>query len=270
MAFDVLPPIGLGTYRLTGDIARNAVKSALSLGYRHIDTAQAYNNEAEVGDGITSSGIPRREIFVTTKVWYDNLHPSRLIPSLKQSLARLKTDHVDLTLVHWPSPDNNVPMADYLGALRRAQQEGLTDHIGVSNFTMAQMDEARKVLGDTRIFTNQIEVHPFLANRKVVDHALTLGIQVTGYMPLAVGRVMTDETLLDIGRRHNASPAQVAIAWIASRGIVPIPSSSRSEHLKANLGALALQLAPDELDAIDRLDRGERLANPSFAPVWDA
>lgn len=269
MSFDALPPIGLGTYRLNGDIARNAVKSALSLGYRHIDTAQAYGNEAEVGDGITSSGIPRREIFVTTKIWHDNLHPDRLIASLKHSLERLKTDHVDLTLVHWPSPADEVPMADYLGALHQAQQEGLTDHIGVSNFTVAQMNEARQILGDQTLFTNQVEVHPFLANRRVVDHAQTLGIQVTGYMPLAVGRVMNNKSLAAIGQRRNVSAAQIALAWIVSRGIVPIPSSTRSEHLKENLDALSLSLEPDEMATIDRLDCGERLANPPFAPAWD-
>ncbi|SFM12809.1 2,5-didehydrogluconate reductase DkgB [Marinobacter zhejiangensis] len=269
MSFDALPPIGLGTYRLTGDTARDTVKRALSLGYRHIDTAQAYNNEAEVGDGITSSGIPRREIFVTTKIWHDNLHPDRLVASLKESLQRLKTDHVDLTLIHWPSPDNEVPMADYLMALLRAQHEGLTDHIGLSNFTIAQMDEARQILGEHPILTNQIEVHPFLANRKLVDHAQTLGIQVTGYMPLAVGRVMENQALAELARKRNVSAAQLAIAWVVSRGVVPIPSSTRDEHLKANLDALTLQLTPEELNVIDRLDRGERLANPPFAPAWD-
>ncbi|MDV2077275.1 2,5-didehydrogluconate reductase DkgB [Marinobacter xestospongiae] len=269
MAFDALPPIGLGTFRLQGDTARDAVRTALSLGYRHIDTAQMYENEAEVGDGITASGIPRREIFVTTKIWHDRLKPAELGLSLRHSLERLKTDHVDLALVHWPSPDDQVPMADYLGALRQARDDGLTDHIGVSNFTTAQLTQAREILGDTPIFTNQIEVHPFLANRKVVDHAQTLGIQVTGYMPLAVGRVMEDDTLMDLARHRNVTPAQIAIAWAVSRHIVPIPSSVRPDHLKANLDALKIKLAPEELAAIERLDRGERLADPAFAPAWD-
>lgn len=269
MAFDALPPIGLGTYRLQGDTARDAVKTALSLGYRHIDTAQAYGNEAEVGDGITSSGIPRRELFITTKVWFDRLKASELALSLRHSLERLKTDHIDLALIHWPSPNDEVTMEEYLGALRQAQRDGLTDHIGVSNFTTAQLDQAREILGDTPIFTNQIEVHPFLANRKVVDHTQTMGIQVTGYMPLAVGRVMEDETLRELARHRNVTPAQLAIAWIASRDIVPIPSSTRSEHLKANLDALNIKLTPEELAAIEALDCGDRIANPDFAPTWD-
>ncbi len=269
MAFSTLPKIGMGTFRLKGNDARDAVKSALSLGYRHIDTAQMYENESEVGDGITSSGIPRREIFLTTKIWYDQLRGSDLINSLHDSLARLKTDHVDLTLIHWPSPDDEVPMAEYLGALRDAQREGLTTHIGISNFTCAQMDQAKDILGETPIFTNQVEVHPFLANRKVVDHAQKLGITVTGYMLLAVGKVMEDETLIRIGREHNASAAQIAIAWVASRGVVPIPSSTRPQHQKANLDALDITLSADEIAEIDKLDRGERIANPGFAPAWD-
>ncbi len=269
MSFTTLPKIGMGTFRLKGNDAREAVKSALSLGYRHIDTAQMYENEAEVGDGITSSGIPRRDIFLTTKIWHDKLHASDLINSLHDSLARLKTDHVDLTLIHWPSPGDEVPMEEYLGALRDARREGLTEHIGISNFTCAQMDQAKEILGDTPILTNQVEVHPFLANRKVVEHAQKLGITVTGYMPLAVGKVMEDETLQRIASERNVTPAQIAIAWVASRGVVPIPSSTRPSHQKANLDALDMQLSDDEIRAIDALDRGERIANPGFAPDWD-
>lgn len=269
MSFTTLPKIGMGTFRLKGNDARDAVKSALSLGYRHIDTAQMYDNEAAVGDGITSSGIPRREIFLTTKIWHDKLHASDLINSLQGSLDRLKTDHVDLALIHWPSPGDEVPMEEYLGALKDAQREGLAEHIGISNFTCAQMDEAKRILGDASIFTNQVEVHPFLANRKVVDHARKLGITVTGYMPLAVGKVMEDETLQRIAENHNATPAQIAIAWVASRGIVPIPSSTRPAHQKANLDALEIELSDEDIKAIDALDRGERIADPGFAPDWD-
>ena len=188
MSFSALPKIGMGTFRLKGNDARDAVKSALSLGYRHIDTAQMYGNEAEVGDGITSSGIPRREIFLTTKIWHDQLHASDLINSLHDSLARLKTDHVDLALIHWPSPGDEVPMKEYLGALRDAQREGLAEHIGISNFTCAQMDEAKAILGDTPIFTNQVEVHPFLANRKVVEKVIDF-LEIQAIRKTPVGRL---------------------------------------------------------------------------------
>lgn len=269
MSFSTLPAIGMGTFRLKGDDAREAVKSALSLGYRHIDTAQMYENESEVGDGITSSGIPRRNIFLTTKIWHDQLEPSDLINSLHDSLQRLKTDHVDLALIHWPSPDDSIAMKDYLGALRDAQREGLATHIGVSNFTCAQMDQAVKILGEGTLLTNQVEVHPYLANRKVVEHAQKLRLTVTGYMPLAVGKVLDDEVLNDIASSHNVTPAQVALAWVAARDVVVIPSSTRPSHQKANLDALNIELSDDEIARIDQLDRGERIANPSFAPDWD-
>jgi len=269
MTDTALPRIGMGTFRLKGNDARDAVKSALSLGYRHIDTAQMYENESEVGDGITSSGIPRREIFLTTKIWHDQLEKNDLINSLHDSLARLKTDHVDLTLIHWPSPDDQVPMEEYLGALKDAQREGLTTHIGVSNFTCAQMDQAVSILGEGAILTNQVEVHPFLANRKVIEHAQKLGITVTGYMPLAVGKVMDDETLINIAEARNLTPAQVALAWVASKGVVVIPSSTRATHQKANLEALDVELSAEEITRIDGLDRNQRIANPGFAPAWD-
>ena len=269
MTDSVLPKIGMGTFRLKGNTARDAVKSALSLGYRHIDTAQMYDNESEVGDGITSSGIPRREIFLTTKVWHDQLKKNDLINSLHGSLERLKTDHVDLTLIHWPSPDGQVSMDEYLGALKDAQREGLTTHIGISNFTCAQMDQAVSILGEGFILTNQVEVHPFLANRKVVEHAQKLGITVTGYMPLAVGKVMEDETLIQMAQARNVTPAHIALAWVASRGVVVIPSSTRPTHQKANLDALDIELNADEIARIDKLDRNQRIANPGFAPDWD-
>jgi len=269
MTDTALPRIGMGTFRLKGNDARDAVKSALSLGYRHIDTAQMYENESEVGDGITSSGIPRREIFLTTKIWHDQLEKNDLINSLHDSLARLKTDHVDLTLIHWPSPDDQVPMEEHLGALKDAQREGLTTHIGISNFTCAQMDQAVSILGEGAILTNQVEVHPFLANRKIIEHALKLGMTVTGYMPLAVGKVMDDETLINIAEARNLTPAQVALAWVASKGVVVIPSSTRATHQKANLEALDVELSAEEITRIDGLDRNQRIANPGFAPAWD-
>ena len=269
MAFSTLPNIGMGTFRLKGNDARDAVKSALSLGYRHIDTAQMYGNEAEVGDGITSSGIPRREIFLTTKVWHDQLQHSDLINSLHDSLSRLKTDHVDLTLIHWPSPGDAIPMEEYLGALRDAQREGLTTHIGLSNFTCAQMDKAKEILGDTAIFTNQVEVHPFLTNRKVVDAIQRAGLTVTAYMPLAVGKVLEDPTLKKLGEKYDASAAQVVLAWLHQKDIVVIPSSTKEAHLKANMAALDITLEQADMDAIEALNRNERIADPDFAPDWD-
>ncbi|EPC01562.1 hypothetical protein L861_16960 [Litchfieldella anticariensis FP35 = DSM 16096] len=266
---NLIPRIGLGTFRLKGQEVIDSVSSALDLGYRHVDTAQAYENEAEVGKAIRQSGIPRDEIFLTTKVWYDRLEGDDLIRSLEESLDRLGTDKLDLALIHWPSPDDEVPMAETIGALNHAREKGLTRHIGVSNFTIAHIDAALSVSGGEHIVTNQIEVHPYLANRRVVSHCEEKGLQVTGYMPLAVGKVMKDPLLQEIADAHGATPAQIALAWVASRDIVVIPSSTKPEHQHANLAALELELSDDEISRIDGLDAGERIADPEWAPQWD-
>ncbi len=160
-------------------------------------------------------------------------------------------------------------MEEYLGALRDAQREGLTTHIGLSNFTCAQMDKAKEILGDTAIFTNQVEVHPFLTNLKVVDAIQSAGLTATAYMPLAVGKVLEDETLKKLGDKYQASAAQVVLAWLHQKDIVVIPSSTKEAHLKANREALDIKLEPSDVDAIESLNRDERIANPDFAPDWD-
>lgn len=265
----MIPDIGLGTYRLKGQDVIDSVTTALELGYRHIDTAQVYGNESEVGQAIADSGVAREEIFLTTKIWTDRFHHEDLIKSLEESLERLGTDYVDLVLLHWPSPDNEVPVAESISALVEAKHRGLTRNIGVSNFTIAQIDEALGVEGGDQLITNQIEVHPFLANNSLVDHCREKGLRVTGYMPLAVGKVMEDDTLKQIADSHEATPAQVALAWVKARDIVVIPSSTKRAHQQANLDAMTLSLSEAEIERINTLDRGERIANPSFAPAWD-
>ncbi|REC95744.1 2,5-didehydrogluconate reductase DkgB [Kushneria indalinina] len=265
----MIPDIGLGTYRLKGQEVIDSVTTALKLGYRHIDTAQVYGNEAEVGQAIADSNVPREEIFLTTKIWTDRFHHDDLIKSLEESLERLGTDYVDLVLLHWPSPDNEVPIAESISALAEAKSRGLTRDIGVSNFTMSQIDEALGVEGGDQLVTNQIEVHPFLANKALVNHCKEKGLRVTGYMPLAVGKVMEDDTLQQIADSHDVTPAQIALAWVAARDIVVIPSSTKRAHQQSNLDAMTLSLSNDEIERINALDRGERIANPSFAPAWD-
>ncbi|WP_043529666.1 2,5-didehydrogluconate reductase DkgB [Litchfieldella xinjiangensis] len=264
-----IPRIGLGTFRLKGQDVIDSIGSALELGYRHIDTAQMYGNETEVGQAIRESGIPRKDIFLTTKVWWDRLKGDDLIRSLEESLERLGVEQLDLALIHWPSPNDEVPMREYIGALNEAREKGLTRHIGVSNFTIAQIDEALSVPGGEHIITNQIEVHPYLANRTLVAHCQAKGMQVTGYMPLAVGKVMQEPILQEIADAHGVNPAQVALAWVAARDIVVIPSSTKRSHQQSNLAALDLELSRDEIARIDDLDSGERIANPDFAPKWD-
>jgi len=264
-----IPPIGLGTFRLKGQDVIDSVQSALKLGYRHIDTAKLYDNEKAVGRAIRESGVARKDVFVTTKVWFDELAGDQALEALKASLKRLDMDYVDLALIHWPSPKGEVPMKDYIGALNKAREQGLTKHIGISNFTNAQVDEALSLPGGEHIVTNQVEVHPFLANKKVIRHCQAKGLTVTGYMPLAVGKVMDDPVLQAIAQQHGVTPAQIALAWVAQQDIVVIPSSTRPEHQKANLEAMNLTLSDEEVAKIDALDRSERIANPDFAPDWD-
>ncbi|QEM80498.1 2,5-didehydrogluconate reductase DkgB [Halomonas binhaiensis] len=264
-----IPNPGLGTFRLTGDTLKFAINEALKLGYRHFDTAQFYDNEAEVGATLNDSDVPREELFITTKVWWDRLEPTDLKASVDESLQRLGMSYVDLLLIHWPSPDNAVPMQDYLTALKEVKEAGKARHIGISNFTIAQVSQAVEILGEGEILTNQIEIHPFLQNRELVAHCQRHGITPTAFMPLAVGKVMDDETLKGIAERHAVSPAQIAIAWLNQLGIPTFPSSTKAKNLKSNIEALKLRLSDDEMAAIANLDRGERVANPDFAPKWD-
>ena len=264
-----IPNIGLGTYRLKDDEAINSVTTGLELGYRHIDTAQLYDNEVEVGQAIARSAIPRSEIFVTTKVWIDKLSRDKLIPSLKESLERLKMDQVDLTLVHWPSPNSIIPVQEYMEAIAEAKAQGLTKLIGISNFNNALFQQAIDVVGAQEIATHQVEVHPFLQNKKVVDFARSKGVHITAYMPLAVGKVMQSPVIQKIADHHKYSPAQIALAWSMQQGFAVIPSSTKRFNLELNLQARHIQLSDEEMAEIATLEENYRIANPDIAPEWD-
>lgn len=264
-----IPAFGLGTFRLQGQQVIDSVRTGLELGYRHIDTAQIYGNEADVGQAIADSAVPRSELFVTSKIWIDNLGRDALIPSLRESLSKLRLEHLDLTLIHWPAPNDAIPVAEYMAALLEAKQQGLTRAIGISNFTNAQAQQAIDAVGAAEIATHQVEIHPFLQNRKVVAFAEQQGIHLTAYMPLAYGKVMSEPLLQRIAAAHDVSPAQVALAWLLQRGIAVIPSSTKRTNLASNLAAQNLRLSPEDMAAIATLERGERLANPDFAPHWD-
>ncbi|WP_296183177.1 2,5-didehydrogluconate reductase DkgB [Pseudomonas sp. UBA1879] len=265
-----VPAFGLGTFRLKDQVVIDSVSNGLELGYRVIDTAQIYGNEAEVGEAIAQSGVPRDELFITTKIWTDNFAADKLIPSLKESLAKLKTDHVDLTLIHWPSPGGKVPVAEFMGALLEAKKQGLTREIGVSNFTIALMKEAIAAVGAENIATNQVELHPYLQNRVVAEFAKQHGIKITSYMTLAVGEVLKDPVIEAIAKRLNATPAQVTLAWAMQLGYAVIPSSTKRANLESNLKAVDLTLSDEDMQKIADLDRGHRLTSPaSLAPQWD-
>ena len=265
-----IPAFGLGTFRLKGQTVIDSVRNGLAVGYRAVDTAQIYDNEAEVGQAIAESGVPRQELFLTTKIWISQFRHDDLLASLRESLRKLRTDHVDLTLIHWPSPKDAVPMTEYLGALAEAKALGLTRQIGISNFTIAQTRQAIEILGADAIATNQIEVHPYLQNRALIGFLREQGIPVTAYMSLAYGEVLKDPVIQAIAQRYQASPAQVALAWALQQGFAVIPSSTKRENLAANLLAAELRLSDEDMAQIATLDRGQRLANPEgIAPAWD-
>ena len=267
-----MPQLGLGTFRLQGQAAIDSVATGLDLGYRHIDTAQIYGNEAEVGQALAESNVARREVYLTTKIWTEHLAADRLAASLKDSLHKLRVEQVDLTLIHWPSPGAAVPVAESMQALLAARDAGLTGAIGISNFPVALMREAIDTVGAANIATNQVELHPYLQNRTVADFAREAGIHITAYMPLAYGKVLGDPVIVEIARRHGATPAQVTLAWLLAKGYAVIPSSTKRENLASNLEAPQLVLGFEEraaIDALDVPDGGGRLVSPDFAPEWD-
>jgi 2,5-diketo-D-gluconate reductase B len=267
---NTIPAFGLGTFRLKDQVAIDSVKNALDLGYRAIDTAQIYGNEAAVGQAIAESGVARSELFLTTKIWNDKLAKAKLADSLKDSLRKLRTDHVDLTLIHWPSNENMVPVEEFMGALADAKEQGLTKLIGVSNFNIALMKRAIAAVGAAQIATNQIELHPYLQNRKVADFAKSQSIGITSYMTLGYGKVLNDPVIVDIAEERGATPAQVALAWALQLGYAVIPSSTRRANLASNLEARNLTLSEAEMARIAALDRNERLISPAgLAPEWD-
>jgi len=270
MSTPAIPLFGLGTFRLQGEVVRASVREALKLGYRAIDTAQIYGNEADVGQAIADSGVPREELFLTTKIWTGNLGRERLATSLEESLRRLRTSQVDLTLIHWPSPGNAVPVAEFMEALAQARARGLTRLIGVSNFPVALLQEAIAAVGPGGIATNQVELHPYLQNRKLAGFARSQGIHLTSYQTLAYGRVLQDPVLVAIASAHGATPAQVALAWAMQQGYSVIPSSTRSGNLASNLRARRLRLTDDDMARIGTLERNERVTDPAgLAPAWD-
>ncbi|HCH51725.1 MAG TPA: 2,5-didehydrogluconate reductase DkgB [Proteus sp.] len=265
-----VPVLGLGTFRLKDDVVIASVKTALELGYRAIDTAQIYENEAAIGQAIIATGIPREDLYITTKIWIENLSKDKLISSLKKSLGDLQTNYVDLTLIHWPSPNDAVSVEEFMQALLEAKKLGLTREIGISNFTIPLMKKAIATVGAENIATNQIELSPYLQNNKVVNFAKENGIQITSYMTLAYGKALKDLVIQTIAKKYNATPAQIILAWAIEKGYSVIPSSTKRENLASNLLSVNIKLNSEDIKAIDSLECNDRLVNPeSLAPNWD-
>ncbi|OTG85087.1 2,5-didehydrogluconate reductase DkgB [Acinetobacter sp. ANC 4648] len=267
---NIVPKFGLGTFRLSGQIVIDSIKNALDVGYKAIDTAQIYGNEAAVGQAIAESKINRNELFITTKIWTDNYRADRLIPSLKESLLKLQTDAVNLTLIHWPAPSLGISVEEMMQNLLVAKQQGLTEHIGISNFNIELTQQAIDAIGLENIATNQLELSPYLQNQKLVNFLQSQQIDVTSYMTLAYGKVLNDPVLTQIAQQHQASTAQISLAWALQKGFSVIPSSTQREHLISNLKAQEIQLSNDEMELITTLERNSREVNPeNLAPQWN-
>lgn len=245
-----IPLIGLGTWELRGRVCARVVEQALRLGYRHIDTAQMYGNEREVGEGLRASGVARDDVFITTKIWTTHFAPTELERSVKESLAQLRLTEVDLLLLHWPS--DRVPLEETLGALARMKQMGRTRHIGVSNFSVPLV-EAAIAKSPEPLACNQIECHPYLHPTGVIDACRRNGLAIVAHTPLAKGRVKDDRTLARIGDRYRKSAAQICLRWLIQQNVAAIPRTSKLERLEANLDVFGFVLTEDEMAKISAM-----------------
>ena len=262
-----IPAIGLGTWDLRERTCARVVEQALRLGYRHIDTAEMYRNEREVGEGLRASGVKRDTVFITTKIWSDHLAPAEFERATKECLVRLRLSEVDLLLIHWPNP--RVPLAETVGAMCRMKQAGFARHIGVSNFTVALVEEAVKIATEPLV-CNQIEWHPYIDQSKVVAATRRHGLAVTAYSPIARGRAVNDKDLQLVGMHHRKTAGQVALRFLVQEGAIVIPRTSKRERLEENLAIFDFTLDPGEMDEIRKLARGGgRVVDWPGAPRWD-
>jgi 2,5-diketo-D-gluconate reductase B len=261
-----IPIVGLGTWALRGRDCTRLVEQAIRIGYRHIDTAQMYENEAEVGEGVRASGM-RASVMVTTKVQPQRLAPHDLERSVKESLVRLRLDAIDLLLIHWPNP--RVPLVETLGAMAKMKREGFVRQIGVSNFTVALLEEANKVSSEPLV-CNQIECHPFLDQDKVIAASRKVGMAVVAYSPIARGGAKGNAVLERIGKVHGKSASQVCLRWLTQQAIVVIPRTSKIERLQENRDILDFELSDAEMTEIAGLARNQgRIVDWSWSPKWD-
>jgi 2,5-diketo-D-gluconate reductase B len=259
-----IPRLGFGTWLITGKDASEGVRDALEIGYRHIDTARAYENEAEVGEGIAASGVDRADIWLTTKIWLDDFEPARLKRAAEDSLRKLRTDYVDLLLLHWPSTD--VPVEHSLQAMRELQETGLIRHVGVSNFPAGMLSRALDVLP---LFADQVEYHPFLAQDALLGLAQRHDFTLTAYSPLAHGKVVGHPELTAIGEQYGKNAGQVALRWLLDQPkVTTAPKASSHDRRLENFDVFDFALSDADRERIAALPKDVRTANPSWAPDW--
>jgi 2,5-diketo-D-gluconate reductase B len=262
-----VPALGFGTWQITGRDATKATRDALEIGYRQIDTARAYGNERQVGKGLAASGVPREEIWLTTKVWLEDAARDDVVAAGEDSLKQLGVDYLDLLLLHWPNPD--VPVGETVDGFLALQEAGKIRHFGLSNHPEGLMREALK---HGPVFADQVEYHPLLAQTGLLALAEEHDFLLTAYSPLAHGKVLEDAVLKRIGEAHGVSPGSVALRWLLDQPRVsPIPKASSHERREANWREVgSFQLNADERAEIDALPKDVRTADPDFAPDWDA
>ncbi|NLJ49638.1 MAG: aldo/keto reductase [Candidatus Atribacteria bacterium] len=252
-----MPVIGLGTWNLRGKECFEATISALEIGYRHIDTAEMYENETEIGEALARSLVPRNELFLTTKVWSNHLQYQDVIRSLERSLKKLKTDYVDLLLIHWPNP--NIPLSDTFKAMSYLKNKGMLRFIGVSNFDKDLLLKAQQI-SSLPIMNVQVEYHPFLDQNSILSYCQKNNISLTAYCPIARGRDLNNPTLEKIASKHKKTVPQVMLRWlIQQKNVVAIPKAKSAEHQRINFDIFDFQLSPEEMNTIFQLNRGQRL-----------
>lgn len=259
-----IPVLGFGTWQITGIGTKETIKHALDLGYRQIDTAQLYNNEDKVGKAIEEADVDREDVFLTTKIWRTNLRYNDVLNSFEGSLKKLRTDYVDLLLIHWPT--KHVPLKNTLQAMNELMEDGKVRHIGVSNFTVDLMRKARN-LSKAPLFGNQVEYHPFISQDEILNYCRTHDLLLTAYSPLARGDVLKNEILREIGEKHGKSAAQVTLRWhIQQENVITIPKAAKKEHQRENFNVFDFQLSDHEMERISKLRGSKRKVNPGFAP----
>jgi len=261
-----IPQVGLGTWTLRGKECARLVEQAIAAGYRHIDTAQMYDNEREVGEGVRAAG-KRDDVFITTKVTPENLHAKDLERSAHESVKKLGGSAVDLLLIHWPN--SRIPLAETIGALNKVKRDGLTRHIGISNFNVALIEEAVK-LSEAPLVCDQVEYHPFLDQNKVIAACKKHGLALVAYSPIARGGAQQDKVIGRIAAAHGKSPAQVSLRWLVQQGVIVIPRTSKAERLKENIAIFDFALSAAEMQEIAGLThRRGRIVDWAYSPKWD-